>query len=145
MEEYLRRIYQQDAYIFFTLDKLIIGLIKLVNNINVDSLTYKILRDDVRDYDLEIKRWNDYTHPSVTEQLTRLYREREILFRFSFSLKDKLLFISSWENKQTYDIDKTKKEGESSIEKHIEGFLNEPIETKNQKPSSAKFYQLIQN
>ena len=52
MEEYLRKIFQQDAYIFFTLDKLVTGLVKLVNNINIDSLTYKILRDDVRDYDL---------------------------------------------------------------------------------------------
>ncbi len=66
MEEYLRRIFQQDAYIFFTLDKLMLGLVKLINNINADSLTFKILRDDVRDYDLEIRRWNDYTHPTVT-------------------------------------------------------------------------------
>lgn len=76
MEEYLRRIFQQDAYIFFTMDKLILGEVKLINNINVDSLTYKILKDDVKDYDLEIRRWADYQHPSVTEQLTRLYRER---------------------------------------------------------------------
>jgi histone deacetylase complex regulatory component SIN3 len=96
MEEYLRRIFQQDAYIFFTLDKLMLGLVKLINNINADSLTFKILRDDVRDYDLEIRRWNDYTHPTVTEQLTRLYREREVLFRFSFTSVDKLLFISAW-------------------------------------------------
>jgi len=52
MEEFLRRIFQQDAYIFFTMDKLILGEVKLINNINVDSLTYKILKDDVKDYDL---------------------------------------------------------------------------------------------
>lgn len=52
LEEYLRKIFQQDAYIFFTLDKLILGLVKLINNINADSLTYKILRDDMRDYEL---------------------------------------------------------------------------------------------
>ena len=53
MEEYLRKIFQQDAYIFFTLDKLFIGILKILNNhISTDSLTYKILRDDVKDYDL---------------------------------------------------------------------------------------------
>lgn len=59
MEEYLRKIFQQDAYIFFTLDKLFSGITKIVNNqISTDSLTYKILRDDIRDYELEIRRWN---------------------------------------------------------------------------------------
>ena len=66
MEEYLRRIFQQDAYIFFTLDKLMLGLVKLINNINADSRSFKILRDDGRDYYLEIRRGNDYTHPTVT-------------------------------------------------------------------------------
>lgn len=67
MEEYLRKIFQQDAYIFFTLDKLFNGIVKIINNhITTDSLTYKILRDDVRDYDLEIRKWADYQHPTVT-------------------------------------------------------------------------------
>lgn len=74
MEEYLRRIFQQDAFIFFTIDKLILGLTKLINNISVDSLTYKILKEGVKDYDLEIRRWEDYQYPSVTEQLARLYQ-----------------------------------------------------------------------
>jgi hypothetical protein len=52
LEEYLRKIFQQDAFIFFTLDKLIIGLVKLINNINADSLTHKLLKEGVRDYDL---------------------------------------------------------------------------------------------
>jgi histone deacetylase complex regulatory component SIN3 len=52
LEEYLRKIFQQDAFIFFTLDKLVLGLVKLVNNLNADSLTYKLLKEGVRDYDL---------------------------------------------------------------------------------------------
>jgi len=56
------------------LDKLVLGQVKLINNINTDSLTYKLLREGVKDYDLEIRRWQDYPHPSVTEQLARLYR-----------------------------------------------------------------------
>lgn len=43
-EEYLRKILQQDAFIFFTLDKLIGGTTKLINNIGNDTLTYKILK-----------------------------------------------------------------------------------------------------
>lgn len=66
LEEYLRRIFQQDAFIFFTLDKLMLGLVKLINNINTDSLTHKILKDGVKDYDLEIRKWQDYPHASVT-------------------------------------------------------------------------------
>jgi histone deacetylase complex regulatory component SIN3 len=127
MEEYLRRIFQQDAYIFFTMDKLILGGVKLINNINVDSLTYKILRDDVKDYDLEIRKWADYQYPTVTEQLTRLYRERETLFRFSFSVAEKLIFISAWENGSTFDADKKKKDGEASIERNIFSFMIDPI------------------
>jgi hypothetical protein len=74
LEEYLRKIFQQDAFIFFTLDKLILGLVKLINNLNADSLTHKLLKEGVRDYDLEIRRWEDYPHATVTEQLSRLYR-----------------------------------------------------------------------
>lgn len=66
LEEYLRKIFQQDAFIFFTLDKLILGLVKLVNNLNTDSLTHKLLKEGVRDYDLEIRRWEDYPHATVT-------------------------------------------------------------------------------
>jgi histone deacetylase complex regulatory component SIN3 len=52
LEEYLRKIFQQDAFIFFTLDKLVLGLVKLVNNLSADSLTHKLLKEGVRDYDL---------------------------------------------------------------------------------------------
>lgn len=48
----MRKIFQQDAFIFFTLDKLVLGLVKLVNNISADSLTFKLLKEGVRDYDL---------------------------------------------------------------------------------------------
>ncbi len=43
-----------------------LGLVKLINNINTDSLTHKILKDGVKDYDLEIRKWQDYPHASVT-------------------------------------------------------------------------------
>lgn len=48
----MRRIFQQDAFIFFTLDKLVGGLTKIINIIGTDSLTYKILKEGVKDYDL---------------------------------------------------------------------------------------------
>ena len=51
-EEYLRRIFQQDAFVFFTMDKLLLGVAKMVNNISPDSLTHRLLKEGVRDYDL---------------------------------------------------------------------------------------------
>ena len=44
-EEYLRKIFQQDAFVFFTMDKLVAGVAKLFNNINNDSLTHKLLKE----------------------------------------------------------------------------------------------------
>lgn len=43
---------QQEAFIFFTLDKLIGGLCKLIHNINPESLTHKILKEGAKDCDL---------------------------------------------------------------------------------------------
>ena len=51
-EEYLRRIFQQDAFVFFTMDKLLTGVAKMINNIGSDSLTHRLLKEGVRDYDL---------------------------------------------------------------------------------------------
>jgi hypothetical protein len=57
-EEYMRKILLQDAFIFFTLDKLIGGVTKLVNNVSNDSLTYNILSEGVKDYDIELRKWS---------------------------------------------------------------------------------------
>jgi hypothetical protein len=138
LEEYLRKIYQQDAFIFFTLDKLVLGLVKLVNNLNADSLTHKLLKEGVRDYDLEIRRWEDYPHATVTEQLSRLYREQEVLFRFTYCSKDKLIFVSVWENGT--DGDKKKKEGDTGGEKNILPFLNCPVPASEHK-EKRDFYR----
>lgn len=124
LEEYLRKIFQQDAFIFFTLDKLILGLVKLVNNLNADSLTHKLLKEGVRDYDLEIRRWEDYPHATVTEQLSRLYREQELLFRFTYTPRDRLLYVSAWENGA--EGEKRKKE-EGVGDRSILPFLNSSV------------------
>jgi histone deacetylase complex regulatory component SIN3 len=96
-EEHLRRLTNQEAFIYFTLDKLIQSLAKLVNNINSDSLTYKILKDETKDYENELKKWAEFTFPSITQQLTRVYRESEPLFRFTYT-QSHLMYISMWEN-----------------------------------------------
>lgn len=73
-EEYVRRITNQEAFIYFSLDKLIQSVAKQVNNINGDSLTYKILKDETKDYENELKKWAEFSFPSITQQLTRVYR-----------------------------------------------------------------------
>ena len=73
-EEYLRRITNQSAFIYFTLDKFIISITKLINNVNSDSLTYKILKDETKDYENELKKWSEFNFSSITNQLTRVYR-----------------------------------------------------------------------
>ena len=72
-EEYLRRITNQSAFIYFTLDKFIISITKLINNVNSDSLTYKILKDETKDYENELKKWSEFNFSSITNQLTRAY------------------------------------------------------------------------
>lgn len=51
-EEYLRKILTQDAFLLFTLDKFILGITKLLSNLNNDSLTFKILKDGTKDYEI---------------------------------------------------------------------------------------------
>jgi histone deacetylase complex regulatory component SIN3 len=94
-EEYLRKISTHEAFIFFTLDKFITSLTKLINNISVDSLTYKILKDGTKDYENDLNKWADFVFPTVTEQLTRVYREEEQLFRFTYS-STYMMYISAW-------------------------------------------------
>lgn len=84
-EEYLRKITNQEAFIYFTLDKFIVNVTKLINNINSDSLTYKILKDETKDYENELRKWSEFSFPSITNQLTRVYRENESLFRFTYT------------------------------------------------------------
>jgi hypothetical protein len=49
-EDYLRKILTQDAFVFFTLDKFILSVTKLISNLNNDNLTFKILKDGTKDY-----------------------------------------------------------------------------------------------
>lgn len=52
LEDYLRKILTQDAFVFFTLDKFILSVTKLVSNLNNDNLTFKILKDGTKDYEI---------------------------------------------------------------------------------------------
>lgn len=84
-EEYLRKLFCKDAFVFFTLDKMILGAAKLISNISTDSLTDRILKDLTKDYEYGLFDWDTYEFPSVVAQLTRLYHENEMLFRFTFA------------------------------------------------------------
>lgn len=84
-EDYLRKLFCKDAFIFFTLDKMILNVARLINNISSGSLTFRILKDLTKDYEHGLFDWRAYEFPSVIAQLTRLYYESEMLFRFTFS------------------------------------------------------------
>jgi len=49
-EENLRKLFCKNAFIFFTLEKMIIGAAKTINNISTDSLTFQIIKDQTKDY-----------------------------------------------------------------------------------------------
>jgi len=56
-EENLRKLFCKNAFIFFTLEKMIIGAAKTINNITPDSLTYQIIKDQTKDYELGAFNW----------------------------------------------------------------------------------------
>lgn len=56
-QQYLRKIFCKDAYIFFTLDKLITGATKLLTSLTSNDLTYKILKEQTKDYELGMLDW----------------------------------------------------------------------------------------
>ena len=53
-EDYLRKIFCKNSFIFFTLDKIIHNAAKLINTINSDSLTDRIIRDMTKDYEYNL-------------------------------------------------------------------------------------------
>lgn len=69
---------------------------RLISNIGSDSLTYQIIKDQTKDYELGAFDWEKFTFPSVTMQLARLYLEKETLFRFTYEPEEKNFYISCW-------------------------------------------------
>ena len=53
-EDYLRKIFCKDSFIFFTLDKIIQSAAKLVNTIPSDSLTDRVIKDLTKDYEYNL-------------------------------------------------------------------------------------------
>lgn len=74
LPDYMRILLKKDAFIFLTIDKLINYVNKIFTNINSDSLTYKILKENTKDFEMEIKKWDDYQFPKTITQLVRLSR-----------------------------------------------------------------------
>ena len=56
-EDLLRKIFNQDAYIFYTLDKIITIVIKAITSITNNDLTYKILKNNTKDFEFELFGW----------------------------------------------------------------------------------------
>lgn len=60
-----------------------------------------------------------------------------MLFRFTYSNNNNLIYVSAWENAAALDADKKKKEGhDHSVEKTIISFLNSPVSV--MKPKSTR-------
>lgn len=71
----MRKIFCKNAFIFFTLEKMIFSAVKVINNIATDSLSFQIIKDQTKDYELGAVDWEKFSFPSITMQLTRLYLE----------------------------------------------------------------------
>lgn len=52
LSDYLRTILKKDAFMFLTLDKIINNQTKIINNITPDTITYKIIKDGVKDFEV---------------------------------------------------------------------------------------------
>jgi hypothetical protein len=52
LPDYLRTILKKDAFMFLTLDKIINNQTKIINNITPDTITYKIIKDGVKDFEV---------------------------------------------------------------------------------------------
>lgn len=95
-EDLIRKIFSQDGYIFYTLDKIVNIAIKTISSITNNDLTYKILKNNTKDFELELFGWENYPFPSTTTQLLRLYKQRQKLFSFNFEPISHRVYISCW-------------------------------------------------
>lgn len=75
---------------------MILSAVKVISNIGADSLTFHIIKDQTKDYELGAFDWEKFAFPSVTMQLARLYLQEEALFRFTYEPGEKNFFISVW-------------------------------------------------
>jgi hypothetical protein len=75
---------------------MIMSAAKTINNIGTDSLSFQIIKDQTKDYELGAFDWEKYTFPTVMMQLTRLYLEQETLFRFTYEPNERNFYISAW-------------------------------------------------
>ena len=55
-EEYLRKLFCKNAFIFFTLEKMILSAAKTISNITAESLTFQIIKDQTKDYEKLLKK-----------------------------------------------------------------------------------------
>ncbi len=55
---------------------MISNIVRIIGNISPDSLTYQIIKDQTKDYELGAFDWEKFVFPNVTMQLTRLYLEK---------------------------------------------------------------------
>ncbi len=50
--------------------------VKIISNIGVDTLTYQIIKDQTKDYEMGAFDWEKFAFPNASMQLTRLYLQK---------------------------------------------------------------------
>ena len=53
----MRKLFCKNAFIFFTLEKMILSAAKIISNITAESLTFQIIKDQTKDYELGAFDW----------------------------------------------------------------------------------------
>lgn len=91
-DETIRKIFDKNAFMFLTLNKLVERASRIINN--PDDVSVRIIREDMRDYDCGIKKIERYQIKSELEQLMRVYHQPGVFYRFCWA--NDLLYISSW-------------------------------------------------
>ena len=72
IDDYIRKIFEGNAFLFLTLSKLIQKVVKTINN--ADDLSNNVIKSDTKDYDLEIKRLESFKPEGEIQQIMRVYR-----------------------------------------------------------------------
>ena len=55
---------------------MITNAVKIISNIGIDTLTFQIIKDQTKDYEMGAFDWEKFSFPNVTMQLSRPYLEK---------------------------------------------------------------------
>lgn len=126
----MRKVFCKNAYIFLSMDKLILNLAKLINT--SDELSTNIIKEDTKDIEHELRPPEMYRPRSDYHQLLRLYHENTLQFRFCYV--GDIMYVSAWNS--VYKEWGSKEIIKTCDTRYTE-FLTEPI-TPVDRPAKSK-------